>query len=170
MTLPSPIGSAVFTDGELTNETKWYTRIFSVVNQIIAYLAAQSGQQRVYTGRRSAAVNAKDSFASGSFVTLMSVSLPSTAAAGSYDMAVHLDVESTSLTSGTLRFILPTAATTDRTYTVAASSTGRTPMDYSGAFTWPGGAGLAQVQVQVNAGTGAVYNAPALLELKYFGP
>lgn len=39
MTLPAPIVSTIFVDGELTNEVKWYTRIFTVINQIIAAVA-----------------------------------------------------------------------------------------------------------------------------------
>lgn len=37
MTLPAAISSSIFVDGELTNEVKWYTRIFTVINQLITY-------------------------------------------------------------------------------------------------------------------------------------
>lgn len=37
MTLPAPIPSTIFADGELTNEAKWYTRIFSAINQMITF-------------------------------------------------------------------------------------------------------------------------------------
>lgn len=38
--LPSLLTSTTFTDGELTNEIKWYTRVFQVINSIITYCAA----------------------------------------------------------------------------------------------------------------------------------
>lgn len=36
MTIPNPIASDVFADGELTNELKWYQRVFQVINGIIS--------------------------------------------------------------------------------------------------------------------------------------
>lgn len=39
MTLPAPLGSGTFTDGELTNEVKWYTRVFQTINAIITFLS-----------------------------------------------------------------------------------------------------------------------------------
>lgn len=41
MTVPSPIPSNVFVDGELTNEASWYGRIFTKINDLIA-LAAEN--------------------------------------------------------------------------------------------------------------------------------
>lgn len=35
--MPSPIPSNIFADGELTNEVKWYTRIFQTINGIIGW-------------------------------------------------------------------------------------------------------------------------------------
>lgn len=39
MTLPAPLTSSTFVDGELTNEVKWYIRVFQVINAIISYLS-----------------------------------------------------------------------------------------------------------------------------------
>lgn len=39
MTLPALLGSGTFTDGELTNEVKWYTRVFQTINALITFLS-----------------------------------------------------------------------------------------------------------------------------------
>lgn len=63
MTLPSPILSSVFSDGELTTENKWYTRIFSVINSIISWgdTIAQ------FIGVGSAAIGTPPAYTTGLF-------------------------------------------------------------------------------------------------------
>jgi hypothetical protein len=54
MTLPIP--SNVFADGELTNEVKWYQRIFTAINTI--YTSLTSLQASTLTGTTSATTSA----------------------------------------------------------------------------------------------------------------
>lgn len=67
MTLPSPILSSVFTDGELTNEVKWYARIFTVINNIISW-----GQTiaQFLGGGSSSCIGVPPAYTSGLFRTL----------------------------------------------------------------------------------------------------
>lgn len=36
MTQPAPLTSTTFVDGELTNEAKWYSRVFIIINWLLA--------------------------------------------------------------------------------------------------------------------------------------
>lgn len=59
MTQPAPLTSTTFVDGELTNEAKWYTRVFTAINWLLSQFG-DTGWQTLTLGNSWAAFGAPD--------------------------------------------------------------------------------------------------------------
>jgi hypothetical protein len=121
-----------------------------------------------WTGTRA---GTSDNFASGSFVSMLSITLPSNAPAGRYILTGKFSLSGSVAASGNLRVMDPNSVnlSADETINPVATS-GRTAVNFSARFTWAGGTGTVFASAMVSTGTGTVYNPGARLDVTYVGP
>lgn len=127
--------------------------------------AVRGGRQ--FIGTRA---GTSDAFSSGSVVTLLTATLPSTAPAGAYIVTSILDITSTVTTSGNLRILDPSSTnlSADKTINPILTAT-RNIIPWTGGFTWAGGAGTVVTQISIASGTGTVFNPGANICVTYIG-
>lgn len=92
MTQPSPLTSTTFVDGELTNETKWYSRVFTVINWLLGQFG-DTGWQTLSLGNSWVSFDGGSTFAIPAYRKLNGV--------------VYLDGEMKSGTTSTTIATLP---------------------------------------------------------------
>lgn len=89
MTLPAPILSNVFADGELTNEVKWFTRIFSVINALIAFQPIIQADTDSVTVPSGAAATATEAIVFPNAYSAAPVVLITSASVENFSMNAH---------------------------------------------------------------------------------
>ena len=117
---------------------------------------------------RSTSPTSIDSYPSGSFTPLLTVSLPSTAPAGRYEVAVSLPLYCSVTSAGYLRVL---AGATNISYDTRFDvQTLLVTQNWVRTYVHSGGALTFAASHQALAGTVSVANSGAILTVKYIGP